>query len=123
MMKFARWIFRIAGAYGLIVLIPQYFMERQTGADNPAGLTHPEFFYGFLGVAIAWQVAFFIIAADPVRYRALMLPSVLEKFSFAAAATMLFIQHRLPATLFAAGLVDLTFGVLFLIAWRQTAEH
>ena len=36
-MRFARWIFRIAGIYGIIVMAPMLFMERQIapGARTP----------------------------------------------------------------------------------------
>jgi hypothetical protein len=29
MMAFARWLFRIAGVYGLVALVPQYFLEQK----------------------------------------------------------------------------------------------
>ena len=38
-------------------------MEARVGRDYPPAITHPEYFYGFLGVAAAWQVAFLVIAA------------------------------------------------------------
>ena len=76
-MAFARWLFWIAGIYGLVVLVPQYFLEQKVGLDYPPAITHPEYFYGFLGVAIAWQVAFLIIGQDPQRFRPMMLPSVI----------------------------------------------
>jgi hypothetical protein len=56
-MKFAKYVFNIAGVYGLIVLTPQYFVERQIGVDYPPAITHPEYFYGFVGVAVSWQDA------------------------------------------------------------------
>ena len=118
-MTFSRWLFRIAGVYGLIALMPQYFLEGKVGEDNPAGLTHPEFFYGFLGVAIAWQIAFFIIAQNPVRFRPMIIPAIIEKFSFAAATWVLFLQHRVPTMILIAGLIDFTFGVLFHVAWQR----
>lgn len=31
-MKFAKTVFLIAGIYGLIVLVPQFFLERKIGA-------------------------------------------------------------------------------------------
>ncbi len=116
-MKFSRWVFWIAGAYGLLALLPQYFMEQKFGTDFPPAINHAEFYYGFLGVAIAWQVAFLIIGSEPLRYRPLMLPAILEKFSFAAAVIVLFVQNRLPTLIFAAGMIDLIWGVLFFIAW------
>lgn len=116
---FARNVFRWAGIYGIVALVPQYFMEAKIGADFPPAITHPEYFYGFLGVALAWQIAFLIIAKDPVRYRALMIPSALEKFAFAAAATVLFLSARAPALVFGLGLIDFVLGVLFLVVWRR----
>ena len=120
-MAFARWVFRIAAYYGLAALLPQYFIEEQIGRDNPPAITHPEFFYGFLGVAVAWQVAFLVIARDPVRYRPFMVPAVLEKFSFAAAVVVLFAGGRVAGEVLAFGLIDLVLGVLFLAAFLRLA--
>ena len=66
-MVFARRVFGVAGIYGLLVLLPQYFTEAKTGADFPPPITHPEYYYGFVGVAVAWQVLFLILARDPHR--------------------------------------------------------
>ncbi|MGH7494644.1 MAG: hypothetical protein ACREOO_19905 [bacterium] len=68
-MKFAKWVFRIAGIYGLIVLTPMYFTEGQISRDFPPAPTHPEYYYGFIGVALAWQVLFLLLSKDPLRYR------------------------------------------------------
>lgn len=35
-------------------------MESRNGIDFPPPINHPEYYYGFIGVAIAWQVAFII---------------------------------------------------------------
>ena len=35
-MTFAKRVFLIAGVYGLLVLVPQYFMEERIGRDTPA---------------------------------------------------------------------------------------
>src|SRR5262245_17918 len=102
-MRFARWVFRIAGIYGLAVLAPQYCLEAQVGRDYPPPVTHPEFFYGFLGVAVAWQVAFLLIARDPARYRPLMIPAVLEKVTFGIAVLVLFAQQRVAGVLLVFG--------------------
>jgi hypothetical protein len=122
-MKFSRWLFRIAGIYGLIVLVPQYFLEGKIGEQTPPAITHPEFFYGFLGVAIVWQIAFLIIAQDPMQFRAMIIPSVLEKFSFGIAAIVLFYQERIPPMVFGAGMVDLLLGALFVVAWRRLSAR
>jgi hypothetical protein len=92
-------------------------MERRIGIDFPPQITHPEYFYGFVGVALAWQVAFLIIATDPARYRLMIIPSIIEKFSFAAAATVLLVQGRVPTLVCAFAGIDFLLGVLFVIAF------
>jgi hypothetical protein len=59
-MKMARWIFGMAGVYGLVLLVPLYFLEDRIGQDAPPAITHPEFFYGFVGLGVAWQIAFYV---------------------------------------------------------------
>lgn len=119
-MNFARRIFFIAAIYGVIVLVPQYFMEAKVGRDFPPPITHPEHFYGFIGVALAWQILFFIIARDPVRYRGAMIPAILEKIAFGVAAIALYAQGRLAVPVLGAGIIDLIFAALFWVAWRAT---
>jgi hypothetical protein len=118
-MIFDRLVFRIAGFYGIAVLMPFYFMEKDPRAVPDPPLTHPEFYYGFLGVALAFQVVFFIIAADPVKYRLLMVPSALEKFSFAGALVALHVQGRFPQPMLTAGVIDLVLGCLFLYCFLR----
>lgn len=120
--KFAKRVFLIAGIYGLLVLLPQYFLEQKTGRDFPPEITHPEYFYGFIGVAVAWQFAFLILAADPLRYRMMMIPAILEKASFAIATGVLFLLGRLSHVMLGAGLIDLILGILFLVAFVRTAR-
>jgi hypothetical protein len=121
-MKFARVIFLSAGVYGLLALLPQYFLEDYNGRNYPPPITHPEYYYGFIGVAVAWQVVFLIMAKDPLRFRPLMLPAVLEKVSFGVVAVILYLQQRLSTALFGAGLIDLTLAALFVAAYVKTAD-
>ncbi|HYY57466.1 MAG TPA: hypothetical protein VE842_09035 [Pyrinomonadaceae bacterium] len=121
-MRFARIIFSVAGIYGLVVLLPQYFMEGKNGRDFPPALTHPEYYYGFIGVALAWQVLFLIVATDPARYRAMMIPAVLEKAGFGVAVVILFLLNRASALLLAPATIDLILGLLFLVAYVKTAS-
>jgi hypothetical protein len=113
-------VFLFGAVYGVLVLAPQYFMEARVGIDFPPPITHPEHYYGFVGVALAWQVVFFIIAGDPVRYRPLMLAAVLEKSAFGFAAVILYLQGRLATFVLGAGLVDLALAALFVAAHRVT---
>ena len=122
-MKFAKVIFLVAGIYGLLALLPLYFMETRTGRDYPPSITHPEYYYGFIGVAVAWQLAFLVISRDPVRYRLLMPPAVVEKASFGIAVALLYAQERVSAFMFGAAMSDSLLGVLFLVAFVLTAKR
>jgi hypothetical protein len=120
--RFARRVFMVAGIYGLFVLLPQYFMEAQIGRDYPPPITHPEHFYGFVGVALAWQVVFLIIASDVRRYRLLMLPAILEKLAFFVPTTILFVAGRVAPAVLAVSGVDALLGTLFLVAFLRTRD-
>jgi hypothetical protein len=119
-MGFAKIIFRIAGIWGLLVITPLYFMFDLISRQDPPPITHPGFFYGFAGLALSWQIAFLFIATDPARYHPLMIPSILEKFTYSAAVIVLVLQNRThPSGLFFAA-TDLLLGVLFVIAYFKT---
>jgi|SRR5215470_18133880 len=120
-MKFAKVVFWVAGIWGLLVITPLYFIFDAIGRKDPPPITHPGFYYGFVGAALAWQLAFFVIARDPVRHRPLMIPSVIEKFSYSIAMFLLVAQARAhSADLVFAG-VDGFLGVLFLVAYWKTS--
>ncbi len=120
-MKFARVVFWVASIWGILVLTPLYFMFDLIGRQDPPPITHPGFYYGFVTVALVWQIAFIVIARDPVRFRIMMIPSVLEKFGYGVVQFALFAQHRLHASDLVFGGVDMLLGVLFLIAFFRTA--
>ena len=121
--RFASRVYTVAGVYGLIVMLPQYFLESRIGRDAPPAITHPEYFYGFIGIVVVWQLAFLVIARDPARFRALMPVTVLEKLAFAVPVAVLYAQARVSATaLFFSG-IDLVLGTLFFIAWRRASGH
>lgn len=117
-MKFAKWTFLIAGVYGLLVLIPQYFLEAKNNIDYPPPITHPEYYYGFIGIAAAWQIVFLIISTDPKRYKLMIIASVVEKFTYGIAVVVLFLQSRVTAELvLLTGVIDLCIGLLFVISF------
>lgn len=120
-MRFARFAFTGAAIYGILVLAPQYFLEARIGRDYPPPITHPEHFYGFVGVALAWQFAFLLIARNPARYRPFMPIAVLEKLAFGVPAIVLYLQGRLHVHALGAGLLDLLLGTLFAISYLKTA--
>jgi len=119
-MRFAKVAFWIAAIWGLFIIPPLYFLFDSIGRNNPPPITHPDFFYGFVGVTLAWQIAFAFIAGDPVRFRPLIIPSIFEKFSYATAVFVLVSQGRVhrPALLFAG--VDLLLGILFVFSYFKT---
>ena len=120
-MKFAKIVFWIAGIWGLLVLTPLYFMFDLIGRQDPPAITHPGFYYGFVGVGLAWQIAFLVIAQDPVRLRMMMIPSVLEKFGYGATLLVLYFQQRIHPTDLVLAAIDTTLGVLFLVSFFRTA--
>jgi hypothetical protein len=122
-MRFARVVFAVAGILGLIVLTPGFFTIDMLGQQFPPPVTHPDFYYGFLTVTIAWQVAFLIIATDPVRYRPLMIAAMLEKFPYVAMLLVLYSRGQLAAPQLAAVGVDGTLGVLFVAAYLKTPRR
>jgi hypothetical protein len=121
-MKFARIVFWIATIWGVLALSPLYFIFDLIGRQDPPPITHPAFYYGFVSVALAFQVVFLVIARDPVRFRPMMLPSMIEKFGAGAAFVALYLQHRLTSGDLALGCVDLLFGVLFVAAFFKTSN-
>lgn len=122
-MKFARVVFWVAGIWGLLVITPLYFMFDLIGRQDPPPITHPGFFYGFVGTALAWQIAFLFIARDPVRFRPLMIPSMIEKFTFGPAVVILVLQGRMHSSdLIFAG-TDMLLAVLFVVAYFKTAQR
>jgi hypothetical protein len=122
-MRFAKIVFWIAGIWGLLVITPLYFLFDIIGQKDPPPITHPGFFYGFVGCALAWQVAFCFMATDPVRFRPLMIPSILEKATYAVAIVILVLQGRTnPQDLVFAG-TDSLLGILFIIAYFKTKSN
>lgn len=119
-MRFARTVFIGAGIWGIAVLMPLYWLIDITGRPYPPPADYPQFFYGFLSVALAWQVAFLIIGINPLFFRALMIPSILEKFGWVATLAVLYGRSRITAVDAQAAIPDLALGVLFVVAFVKT---
>jgi len=113
-MKLAKWIFRVAGVFGLLVTVPLVFGESMMGVKQP------EFYYGFVFLNICWQIVYLYLSSDPLRYRPIMLPAVLAKASGIGALIWLFLQDRISGQWVAAAAVDAAFAVLFLVAFGAT---
>lgn len=120
--KFASRLFLFAGMYGILVLAPQYLAETGAGLALPEPIRNPEHFYGFVGLALVWQLVFILISRDVDRFRPLMLLAVLEKLAFGVPVLVLYARDRVNAIVLGFGLVDLVLGVLFLAAFFSGRE-
>src|SRR5215470_2016708 len=119
-MKFAKIVFRVAAIWGFLIITPLYFLFDLIGKNDPPPITHPGFYYGFVGVALVWQFAFLIIASDPIRFRLLMIAAILEELVYSVPVIILVSQKRMnPNDLVFAG-IDLFLGVLFVFAYLRT---
>jgi hypothetical protein len=119
-LKFARVVFNVAGVVGIIQLLPFYFLFNFVGQRIPPAVNHPEYYFGFVGVALAWQLVFLLIGYDPYRYRVIMLPSVAEKASWVAALVVLYFQGRVGLSTVLLTPSDFILGLLFIAAYAKT---
>ena len=116
----ARIVFILAGIWGVVVLTPLYWLVDITGRQYSPPTEYPHFFFGFLGVAMAWQIAFLVIGSNPTRFRPMMIPSMLEKFGHVLTLAVLYAQRRISPVDAQAALPDLVLGVLFIVAFVKT---
>lgn len=120
MMKFAKFTFRFAGAWGMLVIVPMYFLYHEIGRKDPPALSHPHFYFGWLGVTLAWQVLFLMLAVDPVRYKPMMIPAMLEKLGYVLAVLVLAGMRRVGLSQAMTALPDAILFLLFAIAYVKT---
>ena len=119
-MRFAKVVFWVASVWGVLVLTPLFFIFDMIGRNDPPPITHPGFYYGFATVALTFQLVFIVIATDPLRFRPMMIPSVIEKFSYAVVVIALYLQHRMRAGDLVFVGTDLLLGLLFVAAFLKT---
>ena len=124
-MKFAKVVFGLAGVWGVLVFTPLYFLFDYIGRREPPALTHPQFYFGFVGLGLAWQAAFLVMAWDPRRFRPMMIPAVLEKWGYAATVIVLALEGRVSTQQLVTAMPDALWGLLFFIAFvkAKTADH
>jgi hypothetical protein len=121
-MRFAKTVFIAAGVWGILVLTPLYFLVDVTGRQYPPPTIYPQFFYGFISVAMAWQIAFLVIGSNPARFRLLMIPSILEKLAYVVTVAVLYGQARISSADAAAAVPDAILGILFAAAFVTTTS-
>ena len=115
--RFAKFVFRIAAVWGVLVLFPLYFLYDRIGAADPPPITHPGFYYGFVATALTWQVLFAVIGSDPLRFAPAMPVAVLEKIGYALTVGVLFAQGRMHGSDMVFAGTDTLLGVLFAVAY------
>jgi hypothetical protein len=119
-MTFARIVFIAAGVWGIAVLTPLYFLVDVTGRQYAPPADYPQFFYGFLSVAVAWQIAFLLIGSSPERFRPFMIPAIVEKLGYVGTLVVLRSQSRISAMDASPVWPDLLLGILFIVAFVKT---
>ncbi len=102
-------IFRIAAIYGVLVLLPLYFIV----VPDPYELIQ----LGFTGCALVFQGIFWTIAGDPPRFRALVPFAVLEKLVFGIPAVIFVALGKAEPVMGVFGGIDLLLGASFLWAF------
>ncbi len=107
--SWVRWWFRAAAIYGTLALLASLAAP---GAATLTGLA-------FTLTALAFQIVFWLIGGDPVRYRAMMLAGVAEKLAFGVPALIL----ASGSTTAIFGGVDLILGAGFMLAWKATPSR
>ncbi|MGB2963010.1 MAG: hypothetical protein WBB69_03400 [Anaerolineales bacterium] len=122
-MKLARWTFRTAGIFGLIVMVPLLFAEKLIVQIMPPVVNHPEFFYGFVILNICWQILYLFLSKDPVRFRPIMIPSFFAKASGPVALMWLYFQGRISRQWITTTILDGVFAILFLISFWLTGQE
>ena len=121
-MKFTRIAYGLAAAYGFVSLLPLYFLIEKLGNDAPPAITHPEFYYGFVGLALLWQFVFVLIARTPIPYRSIMPIAIAEKFVYTVPVLVLYSLGQVHSNVARSSLLDPLFGVLFIVAYFRVAD-
>jgi hypothetical protein len=119
-MRLARFVFIGAGIWGIAVLTPLYWLVDISGRHYAVPNDYPQFFYGFIGVAIAWQIAFLMIGTNPARFRTFMIPAMIEKFGYVSTLLFLYSQSRISALDMQPAIPDGLLGLLFVAAFLRT---
>jgi hypothetical protein len=120
--RFARNFCYWAGWYGILTHTPLLFMEAKFGSKQPPPVNHPELYYGYIAVALSWQVAFLMLSRDPLAHRAFLVPAGLEKLAFATAGLWLYFDGKVSSLVGAFAGVDLLFASGFFFSFFKLAS-
>jgi hypothetical protein len=109
--KFARVLYGITAIYGVLSLMPLYFMAGISDAMRPRPLP----ILNFTTDASAWRCcdeSCLISRSDSARN--------FEKFAYSVPVVILFLLGRVAPTILLSSLVDPILGVLFIVAYFRT---
>ena len=104
--RWVGWWFRGAAIYGAVALL--------ASLAAPGAIVLPQL--AFTLTALAFQLVFWMVGGDPVRYRPLMLAGIAEKLAFGVPALLL----AAGSTTAIFGAIDVALGAGFLVAWFAT---
>ena len=80
-------------------------------------------YYGSLGGLVAWQFAFFLIASDPQRFRAMMIPAMMEKFLWVVTLLVMHLRGHLTSAEMLGGTIPHgILGALFIAAFFRPSD-
>jgi hypothetical protein len=118
-LRLIKLTFLTAALYGTVLMISMLIHPPQMLGRAP--WQQPEIYYGFATMGLAWQVVFFLIAADPFRYRTLMLVSAIyDKFAFVIVLVVLLIKHRARPHWIPPAILESVFALAFFLAYLST---
>ena len=118
-MRFAKVVFVGGGIWGFAIVTPLYVLRHTVMQQHPSLATDPEFFYAFLAVTMAWQLAFVTIGLDPVGLRKLMIPAMVEKFGYVLTMVLLWLRGQAPGSEALLAIPDCALGLLFMAAFAK----
>ncbi|HMN61454.1 MAG TPA: hypothetical protein PJ988_13865 [Anaerolinea sp.] len=121
-MKIARWIFLAAGVLGLVPLAPIFYELARGGQDMlPDGGSMGLFIYIFLALYTFWQIFYLILAANPMRFR----PMIILAFFVCAVTPFNTLWLYFYGMVVWQGIiiVSLAFALLFLVAFWLTGRE
>lgn len=121
--RFAQRLLLTVGIYGILVVTPLLFLERQLGERFPPAITHPELYYGFIWVTLAWQIVYLMMWRNPLRFRPMLIPAILGKAGLAISAIVLYAQQRLETANVGLASIDLILAALLLWTFVALAER
>jgi len=114
---FAKKVFLIAGVYGLMALVPQYFMEGRLSLRFPPPLTHPEHFYGFIWRGDRMAVRVLYNCAGCSAFAQLHVTCGIGETFLRCSHLGALREGLVTVPVLCAAAIDLLFAILFILAY------